>query len=1050
MAFDPKAYRQQNAERLSGGAAAAPVVPQPKPQQSAAGALFKPFQEAGILTVDPEKKAQQGFWRRVGEDALTLGLAPSALLATGFDLLTKPKETLTNIGDGFVEGFANMANGKEWVEHPLLNLVNTVGNISIVGGVVRSTALNGARTAALDSARIAAIDAGVDATIAGTVFAGRKTLRASVDEGAKLGSTAPVASSLQPLFKRAGFDEATAATMAQRVADESFGSWMTANKTNLGRIDAITKPVSAFGSAAGKISAPVREMIFGTPEISAVGKLYGSEVVKQDMPGFGMVEEWSGMQATERGLPNTVENRTRIIQEWTDNNPEYAALTPLERVKHFREYAEADLTRKEFAESKGRDYVLTKALPTSYVEAMTDFVQRVRKGVDSDGSPMTNAKIIEELERIYGRDFGLHKAEVSKRIAGKLDSTDRAPLITAIEALANDRIPVTMRKLTKAEEQLVDKLGGSGYRIGRAPTGKPVSQAAGVTGEKYTPEQLAANRTVIGRIVDRLGLSPEGVVEGTQIFMFREAFTQNVLQKFGAGSTIMIDGARIPVESLAIRLEKARQLLQNTKKPIVPGVHTIADLRVKDLKAIGMSEKDAVALDAIIRQSNRVSPSVVGIGEWMSNQLRTGNNPLSRSYDGFLKWQSYLRFRANPMFGFQAAVESVVWGNLWAKTIPGQQTIAKALSRIPGLQKPLARSISEPTMAQESMVVNEVMGNYNRQLRDAGMAPEIYRTNTDVPAGDPMTWSAADRLRFEAQNRDSNLWLGMANFSTVRLSTNMMKSYAGRYGLSLEEALNFKMVNGTKVYDHPWLVDNMKTAAQAIFGYKPGVLTSPMIRTLNTVFFPIRFQTKAIMQTADWFGSLSPVTRLAVLNSWTSTAHWLQTKEGKEWRNKNRPMFANLFNYTFAYEGIGKSVDAVTRGSLFGGNTGLIGGLPFGFIANIARDLGYVGQDSQINTATGMPFQREVIKDEASFPAFVSVVENIILSMTPAMPFYSATGGQVTVSFNRGVRTFIQQVMSSVAGANPWDDKDYKDFQAEIRKEKKKVAPGFEKLPFGL
>lgn len=1042
--FDPKQYRAAQAQQYSG--TPAPQAVAPTPDTSNAEKLFQPFQEAGLITSGHEAKSQQSFARKTGEDALLLGLAPSALAATAADFVFHPIRETGKLVSGIAQGFVESFDPRAWSEHPLINAINTAANISLIGSIPKTLLLNSGRRALITVARDAAIEAGAGATIVDTVFKPRRTLSASFMEAVKTKSAEPLVSGLRASFQAAGLEATIADALARKTATESFGKFMADHGSRIGSLDKLIHPVTALGSTAKKITAPIAQSLFGTPEASAVGKLYGSDIVKQDLPGFGLVEEWASMQVKERGLSDSVSNRVRIIQEWVSENPEYAALTPLERNKHFAQYAEADLTRAAFSQAKNREYVLTKALPKNVVDAMTEFITSLPK-FTADGQPMTVAKIIESLGEQYGRDFKIHSEEVTNRMRGFLENTDREGLISAVTKLTDSRVPVSLRNLTKSEAKLVSDLDGSGYRIGRAPNKTKISQAVEVTGKQFSKEDLVVHRTMLGRVVDRFGLSPEGIVEGTQFFGFREAFTQEVFKKFGDRTNITIGGQKFPIQSLSFTLERLRKIKQQTTSGVFPGAHTIADLRFKDLVEMGFKKEDALALDKIIRESNVASPSVTGLGEALSNYLRTRDNPLSRSYNSFLKWQSDLRFKKNPMFGMQAAVESITWGALFTKTVPGTQFVLKQLSRIKGLETPLKNSIRVTTLQEEAAVLSEVMGNYNRQLRDAGMSPEIYRGISDIPSFTKTGVEGfAERARFSAQNRDSNIWLGAMGFSNVKLATNMFKSFAGRYGMTLDEALAYKMVGGKKVYQNQWLVENMQDAAQGIFGYQTGILTSPLIRTLNTVFFPIRFQTKSVIQTAKWLETLSPASRLAVINSWTSTASWLGTDEGQKWKNTNRGLFASLFNYTFAYEGIGKTVEAVTRGKLFGGNTGLIGGLPFGFIANIARDLGYVREDTQINTATGKPFTRTVVKDTASFAGFVTVVEDIILSMSPSMPFYTATGGTVTVSLNRDIRNTVEQGLSAIMG-NLDPDKEAADYEKALRKDRKDVKPGFNKLP---
>jgi hypothetical protein len=143
---------------------------------------------------------------------------------------------------------------------------------------------------------------------------------------------------------------------------------------------------------------------------------------------------------------------------------------------------------------------------------------------------------------------------------------------------------------------------------------------------------------------------------------------------------------------------------------------------------------------------------------------------------------------------------------------------------------------------------------------------------------------------------------------------------------------------------------------------------------------------------------------------------------------------------------MGKTVNAATRGKLFGGNAGLIGGLPFGFIANIARDLGYIKQEERINPTTGMPYDRTIVDKNLSLAGFTTIVEDIILSMSPSMPFNTATGGAVTVSTNRFIKDIIEQSIATGYGAVTGEEK--KSVMKDINFGKTKVEPEFrKKLP---
>lgn len=1036
-AYDPSQYKPSSA--------GAPNTQPAQPRETFAGKVTSTLQETALFKPSDQRKEDQTFLRKVGEDAKLLGLAPSAVVATGVDLVTHPIETTKQIGAGFVDGFKAMFDGQEWKDHPLLNTVNTVANISVVGGIIKSAVLNGARSTLVTTAKASAVKAGMEAPIANALFKKKGTLKNAVKEGEKLNSPEPVIGAIAKEFQNGGMEKSLALKTAGEIGESVFSNFLKENKTKLKTVDTIAHPISALGKSAKYVSNPVAKAVFGSPEKSAVGKLYGSKIVKQDIPGFAVVEEWAGMQVKERGIANTVANRVRQIDDWVETNAEYTALTPLERNKHFAAYAKADLLRQKFAKERGRKYILTKALPKNVVEAIQDFVKKA-DSTDSKGNVITNGRLIDNLKEEYGADFSKHYDEVRNRMVGNLDDTNRAALLKAVSRLGDSRVPVTMGKLTKAESVFIKKLEGSGYRIGRQPKKTIVSQATDITGKAFSKEDLVVQRSTLGRVIDKFGLSPQDIVEGVQFFQFRESMIQKLVKEYGFAKNITIKGSKYPVRSLVNTLEDFRRVEQRNVSGIFPSNYTIADLRFKNLKKMGFSDADAKIVDKIIRKSTVTDPAVVGLGEALSGIIKTGNNPFSKAYNSFLRVQSDLRFKKNPMFAMQAAVETIAWGALFNKRVPGTAFLKANIARVKEFKTPIVKAVKEPSMRHQQIVQEVVLKHYNRQLRDAS-APEIYKGTSGIKGAERKGLAGfSEEAAFKSSTADSNIFLGAAGFSNVKITTNLMKSYAEKFGMTLDDALahTFTPDGKTKVFKNPQMVQRMQDAAQGIFGYKGTGLNSPLIRTLNTMFFPLRFTTKSVVQTSQWLSDLSPASRLAVINQWTASAQWMTTPEGKEWKNKNRGKLASFFNYTFAYEGLGKTVDAVTKGELFGGNTGQIGGLPFGFVFSFAKEMGYMSESEQINTTTGKPFKRTVIKDPTSFPAFVKGVETIVLSMTPAMPFYTASGGEVTVSLNRGIRRFVQQTMAATAGGiDP--EKDFKDYQREINRSEKKVKPEFKR-----
>ena len=157
----------------------------------------------------------------------------------------------------------------------------------------------------------------------------------------------------------------------------------------------------------------------------------------------------------------------------------------------------------------------------------------------------------------------------------------------------------------------------------------------------------------------------------------------------------------------------------------------------------------------------------------------------------------------------------------------------------------------------------------------------------------------------------------------------------------------------------------------------------------------MRFQVKSMELTAKWVGSLSPLSRVMVMSEWSHFANWAGTDEGMKWRQTHQNLLYNILAYTTAYEQIGNSIDAVTRGQLFGGNTGLIGGVPFGWVYNLAQELALIKQDPKtLNPKTGIPFAfRKTPRELVSYATVVTSIEELLLTLAPGMPLYTLSGG---------------------------------------------------------
>lgn len=1000
------------------------------------------------------------FIRKVGKDAALLAYAIPVGLTKA---VTSPIETAKELPGAVVQSVKDVFNPDYYEKHPLLGVVNVAGFVQPLAGVAKSQAIKGGVKTAVNTSVEEAIRLGVEGTVAKNIFK-ESIFKEAISKAYETGDTKIVSEVVRNLATKNGVTEDVGIRIGNSVADELYSS-LSRSSTKMKALEALQHPLGATFGALAKTTDPIRQAIFGKTAETAVARMYGTDVVLKNPEGFLGIEKWAEAQVKERGFSNTIDNRQRMMQEWTENNSQWASLTPEERVSHFQNYAEADLKRARLHEETGLDIVAVKALPQQYVDSMVQTIKDIPKETEM-------SELVKIMEKTYGRDFVNNSHEIGLALA---KNNTRESLIDVISKLGSKRSTVSFSKFSKETQDLADALAKSGYRIGAAPVGKNVSQVTDVFAAKasakaaeenatrvidpkdVTHSNIMAQRTAFGRWIDRLGLSPDGLIEGAPEFAFREAFTQNALKTLVAkyGAFIKIDGKTIPVEKLYDFLENHRVDFQKSDKSYSLAIRSVFDIKESDLIRAGLSKEMAKDIVGISKQSlNAIPTEVAGMADSLINYMRTRNEGynswMSNVYDKYLKIAYKGRYDWSPFFSFQQWLETRLQGALFlkdARMVPGVKTAqrignwtADKLSRKVGESAQyLGKIIDEPALDEVAMVKDEILGTLSKTMLE-------FNANIDSTAmrmkNYGNTASIADKAAFEQSIASENIFYHAAGTSNVRMASNFNKALAEKYGMTLKEALDYTIdESGTKVYKNPQLVQTMREATQAVYHYQPGLLTSPLMKTMNTIWFPSRFQAKTVKMMSDWLGSLSPTSRMVIMNNWVHFANWSNTEEGIKWRRQNQNIFYNILSYATAYEQIGTSIEAVTKGRLFGGNAGLIGGVPLGVFVGIARQMAYIPSDpDQFDPKTGKEFSKFIPKNPVSLATLSTALEQLAISVTPSTPFYSLTGGEIAgISISKQLTIpLIRQVIAF--GAAKVND-------TKTKEERKKLDRSFKKVP---
>lgn len=669
-------------------------------------------------------------------------------------------------------------------------------------------------------------------------------------------------------------------------------------------------------------------------------------------------------------------------------------------------------------------------------DQLSDFME------ENFGSAWT--KYSDSLRKSYGRKGNLNALENAVRNLSKQKPTltmkslnpEQLALVKDIESFGYQ---VGYAPMNKKISQAADILKGD--VVENAPK---LADEATMAKEAASIgwETIESSRNAVGKVLDDFGFSARGTIEGSTEFLFSRSMTQHLMgafrEKFGnsiivkkpvvrhttegiAGGTTRIS---IPIDRLYEWLRNHRdEMFQNREglgatkayRPI-----SVFDLTKKDLMGIGFEENVADSIVSITRKSLKEVPaSVTGLGEKLVNYARAADGNFAvfgKFYDTFLKTALYMRYQSVLSVFFQAQqfIETKLMASMVtkdARMLPGAQALAgfgerMTAKRTGGILKAantyLKKITIEPDLTDMTIARDIILPNTRRSLQETIGGGEFGNIRRGVEMSEDgmqklITRKTETGAKVISSARMDAFWLQAWGGYAMKESARIGEAVANKFNMSLKEATAFTMENGQRVYQYPRIVREMQDTVQGVLHYAPGFQTSPLIKTLNIVVFPLRFQAKSLEVAGKWLGSLDPMARLAVVNQMSHFSTWTQTEEGTAWIKQRKNFFYSLLAYTTAWEQMGNTVDAVARGQLFGGNAGMIGGVPFGFVTNFMQSVGLIPEDpNQINVKTGRPFRtKEVPKDLASDATALAALEEFLFMMIPGAPLYTITGGVV-------------------------------------------------------
>lgn len=460
-------------------------------------------------------------------------------------------------------------------------------------------------------------------------------------------------------------------------------------------------------------------------------------------------------------------------------------------------------------------------------------------------------------------------------------------------------------------KKIADQLGDLGYTIAAPFGGNRIPELdyndiAGST-RKLVTAATEGNTDVFdvakapqpqlamfARGLERSGLSPQAA-NGAANQKLSESLVAN-LDELNVGTNLglknsqgsdMVSGGRAILSQLKTYLDNKTGILGISKgaatdiRQLTPGEVSQALGLTKNIPVRGVPEEAKAISKAIMQAYLDVPMEFRGAGDKVVDALYR-YNPLQKYYS---RIQSAFRYTYNPFFRTQERVESALLSHaqadnfLWTKSTGGFRSRAELNEAAKALDNAGIFSSSLPGEAAADQVAGRISANITAgQKRSlAGLAYDI----------------------------------------------------ADSKGISLDKLIN----------EHS---DEVNDALRVVVQYpQKGVLASPLARTMNLMFFPVRYNAKVTQIAAKVLERQPPSVQLAVLHAGFKLKDWLKSDEGIAWQSAHADAI-QVFNWLTPVNSIEYTMNLLGHKPDSLSALGQLGGLPLGFITQAMDSLGII------------------------------------------------------------------------------------------------------------
>ena len=663
-------------------------------------------------------------------------------------------------------------------------------------------------------------------------------------------------------------------------------------------------PLGFFYRNGGKFAGKTRELAVGKQSwMDEISKRIGGDIgkhlndLKESSPKDYdravkalRIAQEVNLRAADDDVLTAAEH---TLAHYADNNIDIASIKPGEFIDDLYRWSEAD----KIAQKMGNGYVAVR-----WDSGIKNGLANSIKAAGNDYQKVAAA--IEEFLNRPGAAWANNRILQAKINSIMKESSDVNEMAKRIR-----EIPTVALIPSSIDSKAAQRAAKLGYALAEPFDGRktPVvtlddarnlvsSVAKGENVDFVNPPSPIISS--IASFMRKLGLSPESSTNRAYD-QLGNSLAMN-LNKLDVAKTIGITAGDETVKGAKAMLYSLQHYIE-AKAPALPiarsaAVNDVRQLRVTEIaEALKISRADAKKVSqAIMRAYVQTPLETRGLGDRLVdyNYLY---NPLHKYYS---RIQGALRYTYNPFFRTQEMAETKIFSKMKANNLLWMR---------------------HPNPLENRRILNEAAKKLD--------AANIFTTGYSGEG-------AADLI----------LGRITANITNVqrRDLAGLALKLADRKGINLDEMIK----------NHP---DELEDALRVIVQYRRhGALSSPLARTINVAFFPMRYNLKVADMAAREIGKLPPSLQFATLNSILSLRDYFRSEEGIRWQSENSDALA-VFKWVTPYN----SIESAMR--LFGGNKpnsvselGMLGGLPFGVISQVLESMGIINLNTPyVNPKTG-------------------------------------------------------------------------------------------------